>query len=119
MTHHTWAAPASRFLLGVLASALLLAWPTEHAWPQTAGDPAAGKTIAAAWCSSCHVVSPTQQGGSSSGAPPFAPIAKMKTATPMGLRVFLQTPHGRMCDLHLTREEIANLSAYILSLKKP
>jgi hypothetical protein len=37
----------------------------------------------------------------------------------MGLRVLLQTPHGRMCDLHLTREEIANLSAYILSLKKP
>ena len=67
----------------------------------------------------CHVVSPTQQGGSSSGAPPFAAIAKMKTATPMGLRVFLQTPHGRMPDLHLTREEIANLSAYIVSLKKP
>ena len=119
MTHHTWAAPASRFLLGVLASALLLAWPTEHAWPQTAGDPAAGKTIAAAWCSSCHVVNPTQQDGSSSGAPPFAAIAKMKTATPMGLRVFLQTPHGRMPDLHLMREEIANLSAYIVSLKKP
>jgi hypothetical protein len=43
----------------------------------------------------------------------------MKTATPMGLRVFLQTPHGRMPDLHLMREEIANLSAYIVSLKKP
>jgi mono/diheme cytochrome c family protein len=116
--HHAWAASASPFLLGTLASVLLLAWPTAHAWPQTAGDPAAGKAIAEIWCSACHVVSPTQQGGSSSGAPPFTAIAKMKSATPMGLRVFLQTPHGRMSDLHLTREEIANLSAYILSLKQ-
>ena len=119
MTRHAWAASASRFLLGALASTLLLTPPTAHAWSQTAGDPAAGKTIAEGWCSACHVVSPMQQGGSSTGAPPFAAIAKMKSATPMALRVFLQTPHGRMPDLHLTREEIANLSAYILSLKKP
>jgi mono/diheme cytochrome c family protein len=119
MTHQTWAAAASRFLVGALTSALLLAWPTAHAWSEAAGNPAMGKTIADGWCSGCHVVSPTQQGGSSTGAPPFAAIAKMKSATPTGLRVFLQTPHGRMPDLHLTRAEIANLSAYILSLKNP
>jgi hypothetical protein len=36
----------------------------------------------------------------------------------MGLRAFLQTPHDRMPDLHLTRNEIDDVAAYILSLKK-
>jgi len=36
----------------------------------------------------------------------------------MGLEVFLQTPHGRMPDLHLSRDEIDDVSAYILSLKR-
>jgi hypothetical protein len=42
----------------------------------------------------------------------------MKSTTPLGLRVFLQTPHGRMPDLHLTRDEVDNLIAYILSLRR-
>ncbi len=35
----------------------------------------------------------------------------------MSLRVFLQSPHARMPDLHLSRDEIADVSAYILSLR--
>jgi hypothetical protein len=35
------------------------------------------------------------------------------------LRVFLQTPHDRMPDLHLSREEIDDLIAYILSMREP
>jgi mono/diheme cytochrome c family protein len=42
----------------------------------------------------------------------------MKSTTFMGLRAFLQTPHDRMPDLHLTRNEIDDVAAYILSLKK-
>ena len=104
---------------GVAAGALFLAGASGVALGQTGGDAAAGHQLAQNWCSSCHVVDPGQPRGSSNGAPPFAAIAKMKSATATGLRVFLQTPHGRMPDLHLTREEIANVSAYILSLKQP
>ncbi|MBS0561282.1 MAG: cytochrome c [Proteobacteria bacterium] len=111
------AATASRYFLGALAVALLLAWPCPRAWSQGAGDPAAGRTLAEGWCSACHVVTPDQHGASSNGAPPFAVIARMKWATPTSLRVFLQTPHNRMPDLHLTRGEIADVSAYILSLR--
>ena len=37
----------------------------------------------------------------------------------MALDVFLQTPHHRMPDLHLSRTEIDDVSAYILSLRTP
>jgi hypothetical protein len=42
----------------------------------------------------------------------------MNDVTPMGLRVFLQTPHSRMPDLHLTRAEADDLIAYIVSLRR-
>ena len=84
---------------------------------QENGDPVAGRHLAETWCSSCHVIGPASQRGTSSGAPTFAAIARMKSTTPMSLRVFLQTPHARMPDLHLSRDEIADLAAYILSLR--
>ena len=36
----------------------------------------------------------------------------------MSLRAFLMTSHPPMPDLHLTRDEIDDVSAYILSLKQ-
>jgi hypothetical protein len=42
----------------------------------------------------------------------------MKSTTPLSLRAFLQTPHERMPDLHLSRDEIDDLTAYILSLRR-
>ena len=70
------------------------------------------------WCSSCHVIGPTTVRGTSNGAPSFVAIAGMKATTAMSLRVFLQTPHARMPDLHLSRDEIADLASYILSLRR-
>ena len=83
-----------------------------------ASDVTAGKSLAEGWCSNCHVVSPAQQRGTSIGAPPFSAIAQMSSTTPMSLRAFLMTSHPPMPDLHLTRDEIDDVSAYILSLKR-
>ena len=85
---------------------------------QVNGDPEEGHRLATAWCSNCHVVDPQAQSGTSTGAPTFSAIAQMKSVTPMGLSVFLQTPHWRMPDLHLSREEKDDLIAYILSLRR-
>jgi hypothetical protein len=49
--------------------------------------------------------------------PTFTAIASMPSTTPIALRVYLQTPHARMPDLHLSRDETDNLIAYILSLR--
>ena len=96
------------------AALLAIALP---ATAQEIGDTAAGRQLAETWCSTCHVVGPSVTRGASNGAPPFAAVAQMKSTTPMSLHAFLQTPHARMPDLHLTRDQIDDLSAYILSLR--
>ena len=95
----------------------LLAFSLSTPAAQEVGDAGSGRRMATDWCSSCHIVSPTAERGSSNGAPAFAAIASMESTTPMALRVFLQTPHSRMSDLHLSLTEIDDLTAYILSLK--
>jgi mono/diheme cytochrome c family protein len=97
--------------------ALLLAGSLSSAFAQDIGDISAGRSLAENWCSSCHVVGAASQRGASNGAPTFSAIARAKSTTPMALRVFLQTPHSQMPDLHLSRDEIDNLTGYILSLR--
>lgn len=84
--------------------------------PATAQDVDSGREIAQRWCSGCHMVAP---GVGRDGAPPsFATIAQTSGMTEAALAVFLSTPHGRMPDYSLTRREIRDVSAYILSLKR-
>ncbi|HEX2941150.1 MAG TPA: c-type cytochrome [Rhodopila sp.] len=104
------------------------AWPATAFWPTGAAaavmlwcqpgqaqDVQAGRAIATRWCATCHVVQPGQARATSTGAPSFAAIAKQKALTSDGLRAFLQTGHGRMPDLHLSRQEINDLTAFIMS----
>lgn len=97
-------------------AALLAVLPFEAA-AQPAGDPDAGHQIAQTWCSSCHVIGPEQQRATSTGAPPFTAVANAKTTTSLGLHAFFQSPHQRMPDLHLSRSEMDDVVAYILSLR--
>ena len=83
-----------------------------------AGDAVAGHRLAQTWCGNCHVVGPEQQEGTSNGAPSFAAVADMKTTTELGLHAFLQTPHDRMPDWHLSRNETADVVSYIISLRR-
>lgn len=114
---------------GLLLAASVLIAPAFSAMAQTgvaqkgaaqegAGDAANGHRLAESWCSSCHVVDRATRTGTSTGAPPFPAVARMKSITPMSLQVFLQSPHQRMPDLHLSRDETDDLIAYILSLRE-
>jgi mono/diheme cytochrome c family protein len=100
-----------------LLATVILTVSSLTAAAQSDGDIEAGQQLAKTWCSSCHVVGPEQQRGVSNGAPTFTAIARMKSTTPLGLQVFFQTPHDRMPDLHLTRAEMNDLIAYIISLR--
>jgi mono/diheme cytochrome c family protein len=79
-------------------------------------DLADGKAMAEKWCSHCHMISPGDK-RAGDAAPSFTAIARMPSTTEMSLRAFLQTPHVRMPDYHLSRDESADLVAYILSLR--
>ncbi len=109
--------PRYRAAILPMLNAVLLVASLHPCRAQETGDTVSGHQLAERWCSSCHVIGPTQESGSSNGAPTFAAIARMKSTTSLALHAFLQTPHGRMPDLHLTRDEIDDVSAYILSLR--
>ena len=104
------------FLL--LAGMLLLGAGPGRAGAQEPGDVTAGGVLAEKWCSSCHVVASTQKLGSANGAPTFFAVARKKSTTRLSLRVFFQSPHDRMPNLQLNRDEVDNVSAYILSLRQ-
>jgi mono/diheme cytochrome c family protein len=82
--------------------------------PAVAQDVQMGYIVAQRSCSSCHEI---EQGRFRSDVrPSFATIASRPNTTMMSLEILLTNPHYRMPD-YLTRQEIADVSAYILSLK--
>ncbi|MBB4197599.1 hypothetical protein CCR94_13295 [Rhodoblastus sphagnicola] len=97
-----------------MARATLAALFLLSATPVLAGDIAQGKKIAQRWCAACHVVA-MDQTQASADVPTFCDIAQRKSGEQ--LKLFLIDPHPKMPDMSLTREEIADIVAYIESLK--
>lgn len=81
------------------------------------GDAAYGRGLAIRWCSSCHMVTPDQQ-GAVAGAPPFATIARSPGFNADRLAHLMLSPHPNMAKLALSRTAIDDIAAYILALKK-
>ena len=80
--------------------------------PAFAADVENGLKISRHWCAACHVVAKDQPRGSEP-APPFASIASRDNFDAAKVALFLLAPHPLMPDMNLTRDEAANLAAYI------
>jgi len=106
----------SLMTIAILAGTALAGLPPALA--QQAGDPAAGRRLAERWCSGCHVIGPGASGPASDAVPTFPAVARMGSTTEMSLRAFLQTPHPRMPNFQLSRQETDDVVAYILSLRE-
>lgn len=100
-----------------LAMLLLLGSTAAHA-QSLPGDTSSGRNLALRICSDCHVVAEGQARPATDGAPAFTTVARDPAATPLSLRVFLQTSHKNMPNLILSPSEIDDLVSYILSLKR-
>jgi mono/diheme cytochrome c family protein len=100
-----------------LIATLALAAVPALAQPEP-GDARAGQRLAVTWCANCHQVAPGGPGPANDAAASFASIAAMPSTTSMSLRVFLQSPHGNMPDYRLTREQMDDVVAYLLSLRR-
>lgn len=81
------------------------------------GDPEAGARFAQRECAGCHVVGGDWPANPRSEAPAFEAIANEPSVTPLGLRVFLNSPHRRMPNLILSQEETDNVIAYIIGMR--
>ena len=102
-----------RFMAGLTGAAMILAVGTPAL---AAGNAEAGRRLAQHWCVSCHIVSP--EGPGTDAAPPFSTIAKQTSQEDRGwLRAWLTAPHPPMPDLHLSRQEIDDIMAYLDSLR--
>lgn len=77
---------------------------------------ASSKIIVQVWCGNCHRVDPGAQRGAHDATPTFLSIARKRSTTAASLATFLKARHGGMPDLNLSRSEIDDVSAYILSL---
>lgn len=82
-----------------------------------AADPNHGAELAKRWCASCHLVDSTQK-QASTDAPTFNAIAHKSDFTAEKVAFFLLDPHPKMPNFPLSRNEAADLAAYIGSLRK-
>lgn len=94
----------------------VVAWALLAPGAEAAGDAGRGRQIGQRWCASCHVVSPEQAAGSPD-VPSFAAMARDEDLAERLLTAFLSSPHPRMPDMSLSRSEVADLVAYIRSLR--
>src|SRR5215472_5896420 len=99
----------------VPAAILVLTAAGAHAQDE---DIAAGHAFAREACRACHMVEAKQQKPRRIViGPAFPDIANTRGMTATALRVFLTTSHPKMPNLILTPDEIADVSAYTLSLR--
>ena len=87
-----------------------------YASAAVAADASRGADLAKRWCASCHVVASDQKQASADVAS-FEAIAREPDFTPAKLAFFLLDPHPKMPDFPLSRDEAADLAAYISSLR--
>ncbi len=82
-----------------------------------AADADHGADLAKRWCASCHLVNGSQK-QTTTDAPPFDAIAHKSDFTAEKVAFFLLDPHPKMPDFPLSRNEAADLAAYIAALRK-
>jgi len=83
-----------------------------------AQDVANGELIAKTWCAGCHRVDSSGAALQNAAVPAFQAIAQAPGTNQASLRIFLSTPHPKMASYGLSRDEIQDVSSYILSLRK-
>lgn len=82
----------------------------------TPGNANNGHALATTWCAGCHFVEPREL-HTKDAVPSFAAVAAMKSTTELSLQAFLQTSHHNMPDWRLTRQQVDDVVAYIVSLR--
>ena len=99
-------------------SALLLLNLTEPMLAQaTLPDAMVGQQLATRLCSSCHATDPGGAAVTRTDIPSFVSIARGPNATGERLAGKIIIPHPAMPGIPLTRAELRDLIAYIMSLK--
>ena len=77
-----------------------------------------GKELAARLCSNCHLVGNAEQQQANADVPSFHEIANKEGQSAGAIMAHIMLPKHPMPTIPLTKSELADLSAYILSLRQ-
>lgn len=80
-------------------------------------DPAVGAELAAKLCSNCHVSKATSGEPVKADVPTFKEIANLEGRTEASIADKIILPAHPMPTFNLSRNDIAHLAAYVMSLK--
>lgn len=84
------------------------------------GDAAKGQALAKRLCSNCHIIGEEAAAATvSADVPSFKSIADLPDQSPERIAGRIVVPHPPMPQIDVTRNEIRDLAAYIMSLKSP
>jgi mono/diheme cytochrome c family protein len=84
----------------------------------SAPNPDHGKNLAASLCSNCHLVGSGEQQQANVDIPSFNEIANKEGQSAGAIMAHIMLPKHPMPTIPLTKSELADLSAYILSLRE-
>lgn len=111
--------PALSRALAFAALAALAATATAEPAIKHIPDAERGEAIVRRLCVNCHVVSKDAAATIPEGVPTFHAIANDPGQTWERIRGALVKPHTPMPDMHLSRNEIDDIIAYINRLREP
>jgi mono/diheme cytochrome c family protein len=77
-----------------------------------------GKELAARLCSNCHLVGNAEQQQANADVPSFHEIGNKEGQSAGAIMERIMLPRHPMPTIPLTKSELADLSAYILSLRE-
>ncbi len=81
-------------------------------------DAANGERLARALCVNCHRVAPDGAGAVLADVPGFAEVANRPDTTRETIQAYVLSPHPAMPQIQFTRDELADISAYIMGLRE-
>ena len=76
-----------------------------------------GEQLAKLWCASCHSVDAAGPVLRNEAVPSFSSIAGDSATSQASLEKFLNSSHPRMPAYGLTRKDVRDVAAYIISLR--
>lgn len=82
-------------------------------------DPESGRAVARALCSNCHMIGDQPNSTVNADVPSFVAIANIQDQSAERISNWLLNTHGPMPNAHLTRRELGDVAAYIMSLRQP
>ena len=113
LIHHTPAQLCALSMLVLVAGGATVAAPATNV-----PNSQLGHELAARLCSNCHLVGNAEQQQANADVPSFAEIANKEGQSSGAIMAHIMLPKHPMPTIPLTKSELADLSAYILSLRE-